>query len=238
MSTFTITDTVGDIVSRRPELSRIFEKSGITYCCSGTITLSEACLKKGINPEMILAALNAPGSTAGGNGTGDVESMPLAELADHIEKTHHEYLREEFPRLEAMTTRVASVHGEHDPRLLDVRDTFLGLRAEMESHMMKEERILFPMVRQLEESADVPEFHCGSLAGPIGQMELEHSDAGSAVERLSALTDGFVPPEWACNTYRAMLNALAYLESDLRTHVHKENDILFPRALALESSKR
>lgn len=237
MNRFTITDTVGDIVTRQPELSRVFEQAGIDYCCGGKRTLENACAQKGIDPRVILTALSKMVSTLDRKETVDVAAMSLANLADHIEKTHHGYLKQEFPRLDAITDKVASVHGDHEPRLHDVRETFLALRAEMESHMMKEERILFPMIRDLEASSSAPVFHCGSLSGPIGQMEAEHGDAGAALERLRTLTDGFSPPEWACNTYRAMLNALAHLESDLHQHVHKENNVLFPRALALEAEK-
>ena len=105
-------------------------------------------------------------------------------------------------------------------------------------YMLKEEQILFPMIRQLEASQSVPAFHCGSVGNPIGQMELEHDQAGAALVQLRALTDGFNPPDWACNTYRAMLDALAGLEHDLHQHVHKENNILFPRAIALESERQ
>ena len=103
--------------------------------------------------------------------------------------------------------------------------------------MMKEERILFPMVREIEASATAPLFHCGSLANPIRQMESEHEQAGSALARLRELTDGYTPPDWACNTYRAMLEALAGLERDMHHHVHKENNVLFPRALVMEREK-
>jgi len=162
----------------------------------------------------------------------------LTALADHIEATHHAYLRTELPRLCTLTSKVASVHGDKDVRLAAVRDTLAALAAEMGQHMLKEERILFPMIRQLDASESVPAFHCGSLANPIGQMELEHDQAGAALVQLRALTDGFNPPEWACNTYRAMLDALAHLEQDLHQHVHKENNILFPRAIELEIQRR
>ncbi|MEI6084741.1 MAG: iron-sulfur cluster repair di-iron protein [Verrucomicrobiota bacterium] len=223
------TDTVGSIVAQRPALSRVFEEAGIDYCCGGKLPLAEACRKKGIDPQAFLLKLTATTAT---NATGvDAAAMTLTALADHIETTHHAYLKSELPRLEAMTEKVARVHGGEDARLQQVHATFLALAAEMASHMMKEEQILFPMVRQLESSATAPVFHCGSLANPIGQMELEHEHAGAALAKLRELTDGFNPPDWACNTYRAMLDALAHLEGDLHQHVHKENNILFPRAI-------
>jgi regulator of cell morphogenesis and NO signaling len=161
--------------------------------------------------------------------------MSLTELADHIEQTHHTYLRSEFPRLDWLTRKVASVHGEHEPRLRQIRMTFLEFVQELSSHMMKEEQFLFPMLRRLEASKSSVAFHCGSLANPIGQMELEHQSAGSALERFRELSDGYNAPDWACNTFRAMLDALAHLERDMHQHVHKEENILFPRAIKLEA---
>ena len=235
--TFQATDTVGSIVTQQPALSRVFEQAGIDYCCGGKIPLAEACRQKGLDPQQFLATLQAAAADAAGGGV-EPGALTLTALADHIEATHHTYLRTELPRLAAMTAKVATVHGLHDVRLAQVRDTYAGLAAEMASHMMKEEQILFPMVRQLEDSATVPAFHCGSLANPIRVMESEHDQVGAALAALRELTDGFTPPDWACNTYRAMLDTLAGLERDTHQHVHKENNILFPRALAMEADKR
>lgn len=233
---FKTTDTVGSIVAQCPALSRVFEHAGIDYCCGGKISLAQACVKKGIDPQTFLGQLEEVGAAAG-NASVDAAAMTLTALADHIVATHHAYLKSELPRLEAMTFKVAKVHGGEDARLRQVHETFLGLAAEMTSHMMKEEQILFPMVRHLEVSPTAPVFHCGSLANPIRMMEMEHDQAGGALAKLRELTDGFNPPDWACNTYRAMLDALAHLEGDLHQHVHKENNILFPRAIALESQR-
>jgi regulator of cell morphogenesis and NO signaling len=163
-------------------------------------------------------------------------AMTLTQLADHIEATHHAWLRQEFPRLTQMTEKVASVHGHSDQRLASVAAIFAALRAEMESHMFKEERILFPLIRQLEASGSAAHSHCGTIANPIRVMEMEHDSAGGAVGEMRTLTDGFTPPAGACNTYRAMLDTLRQLEADLHQHVHKENNVLFPRALELEAS--
>jgi len=234
---FNITDPVGSIVTKWPAASRVFEQVGIDYCCGGKIPLDQACRNQGIEPQPILAALEKL-VAAGTEPVVNATALTLTALADHIEATHHAYLRTELPRLCTLTSKVASVHGDKDVRLAAVRDTLAALAAEMGQHMLKEERILFPMIRQLDASESVPAFHCGSLANPIGQMELEHDQAGAALVQLRALTDGFNPPEWACNTYRAMLDALAHLEQDLHQHVHKENNILFPRAIELEIQRR
>ncbi len=235
MSSFQIEDTVGAIVARRPVLSRVFEQAGVDYCCGGKKTLGEACLEKGLDAQSLLAALEQCDSAGTDEPVVDAASMSLSELADHIEQTHHAYLRSELPRLDWITHKVASVHGELDPRLHQIRETFAAFAAELSSHMMKEEYILFPMIRQLERSTTAPKFHCGSLANPLSQMESEHHDAGSALEQFSELSDGYTPPDWACNTYRAMLDALAHLRFDMHQHVHKEESILFPNALKLEA---
>jgi regulator of cell morphogenesis and NO signaling len=234
MFTLKITDTVGDVMTRRPARSRAFEQAGIDYCCGGKKTVEEACREKGIDPTAFLAVLDDAALPVGDGPVVDPVAMSLAELADHIERTHHVYLRAELRRLDTLTSKVAAVHGAKDPRLHGVRETFLALAEELSSHMMKEERVLFPLVRRLETGDEAPAFGCGTLAHPMRQLELEHERADSALQRLRELTDGSVAPPWACNTYRALLDALAHLERDLHQHIHKENNILFPRALAME----
>ena len=235
---FRITDPVGSIVTKWPAASRVFEQVGIDYCCGGKIPLDQACRKQGIDPQPILAALEQLATATRCEPVVNAIALTLTALADHIEATHHAYLRTELPRLSALTTKVAAVHGDKDLRLVQIRDTLAALAVEMTSHMLKEEQILFPMIRALDATQSAPAFHCGSLANPIGRMELEHDQAGAALARLRVLTDGFSPPDWACNTYRAMLDALAQLEQDLHQHVHKENNVLFPRAIELEIQRR
>lgn len=233
MDRFDINMTVGEIVTRQPELSRVFERLGIDYCCGGKISLQDACNRKSLNPQEVLTMLEGNREGIGAGTEADLAAMTLTELADHIERTHHAYVKSESPRLRAMAEKVASVHGAHDRRLATVRDTFIGLADEMSSHMMKEEHILFPLIRQLESGAETAFGRCGSIVGPINQMEAEHADAGDALARLHTLTDGYTPPEWACNTYRALLDGLQKFEFDLHQHVHKENNVLFPRAMKM-----
>ncbi len=237
MKTFELENTVGEIVTHCPALSRIFEAEGIDYCCGGKKTIAEVCRTKGRDPEVLLTKLRESAAAMAHEPTVDAAAMSLTELADHVEQTHHAYLRRELPRLDAMTRKVASVHGDKDARLAQLRDTFLGFAAGMNSHMMKEEQILFPMIRHLAASATAPNFHCGSLANPIRQMEREHDEAGFALARHRELTDQYTPPDWACNTYRAMVDGLASLERDMHQHVHKENNILFPRAIQREAQQ-
>lgn len=237
MTAFQVQDTVGAIVRDYPSLSRLFEQAKVDYCCGGKKTLEDACRQQGIDPQEFLkqlenAADRAPESEI------NVTSLTLTELADAIEHSHHSYLRSELPRLEAIVTKVARVHGDKEPRLHQIKDVFLTVSQELLTHLMKEEQVLFPAIRQLEASETLPTFHCGSLTNPIAQMVREHDEAGMALAQLRELTDDFTPPDWACNTYRAMLDGLLEFERDMHQHVHKENNVLFPKAIALELQKK
>ncbi len=229
--------TVGELVVENPSRARVFEKFGIDYCCGGKIPLAQACGKRGADIEIVLEALQQCETGASPESQKDWSKEPMTSLVDHILLTHHAYLREEFPRLTQLTERVAQVHGERRSELLQVRDVFMALRNELEMHMQKEEQILFPMIKQLDsDPAGETVGHCGSIANPISMMEHEHDNAGDALGQLRDLTGGFVPPEDACNTYRVMLDSLANLEADLHQHIHKENNILFPMAIARETN--
>lgn len=234
-----VTDTVGEIVAHRPAMSRLFEEAGIDYCCGGKKPLEEACRKKGIDAIAFLATLEAAAAKDknGEEPVVDAATMSLAELADHIEETHHAYLHSELPRVGALAEKVASVHGEVDPRLVQVKEVFLTFARDLAPHLTKEEEVLFPMVRQRGTGEAHPLIHCGTLAELVRQMESGHDQAGAALARLRELTDDYMPPEWACNTYRALLDALEHLERDMHQHVHKENNVLFPRALEMEGNK-
>lgn len=236
MTTFQLNDTVGAIVRDHPALSRLFEQAKVDYCCGGQKTLNEACRLRGINPQDFLTELEdcAAAETAPELNLAD---LSLTELANHIEQVHHAYLHAELPRLEKLATKVAAVHGEKEPRLVQIKNVFLALSAELTSHLMKEEQILFPLIRRMELSDTLPSFHCGSLINPINRMGFEHDEAGAALAQLRQLTDDYTPPAWACNTYRALFNALETFEQDMHQHVHKENNVLFPRSILLEQEK-
>jgi regulator of cell morphogenesis and NO signaling len=148
----------------------------------------------------------------------------LDSLIDHILVTYHRPLEEELPRLEFMARKVFRVHGERQPEMLGgILSTLLALKGELESHMSKEEQVLFPMIRQGQG---------GGAGAPVSVMEHEHESAGKALQRLRELTDGYETPEGACNTWRALWAGLADLETSMHQHIHLENNILFPRALA------
>jgi regulator of cell morphogenesis and NO signaling len=221
------TCTVGELVAERPARSRVFEELGIDYCCGGKQSLAEACARKGLDPEEVGRLLDAPG---GAVPEVDWREPPLAVLCDHIVQTHHLYLRQELPRLRGLLAKLARAHGERHPGLREAVAVFGAFADELSAHMEKEERVLFPLVARIE-SGEVPP--TPFVLRPIAVMEAEHEDAGRALATLRHLTDGYTVPAGGCNTYRAAMAGLAELEADMHAHVHKENNILFPRAARL-----
>ena len=235
-TTFDVQMTVGQMVAERPSRARVFERRGIDFCCGGKKALTQACADRGVELDTVVNELIS--ADAGGEADQrNWNEATLTELADHIQATHHAYLRQELPRLSAMTTKVAQAHGDRHPEVWLVREVFDALRAEMEAHMFKEEQILFPAIRRLEANSGEPCFHCGSIQNPIRVMEQEHDGAGDALARMRKLTGDYTVPADACNTFRAMLSSLAELEADMHQHVHKENNVLFPRAIAAEAAQ-
>lgn len=236
MTTPDISITVGQLVADRPSRSRVFQQLGIDFCCGGKKPLEEVCLAKGLDPNTVLQTLLASESgTTGTDNAADAAKMTLTELCDHIESTHHDYLRRELPRLHQMINKVAAVHGGNYPWMIEVFEVFVPFTRELTSHMMKEEQILFPMIRGLQSGKTGLAGDCGgTVANPIHMMEHEHDDAGDALRRMNELTNGYTPPADACNTFRAALDGLRELELDMHQHVHKENNVLFPRAIELE----
>ena len=229
MNSLNTQTTVGDIVRAQPSRSRIFEGLGIDYCCGGKKPLAEVCAAKGLDPATVVAMLTALDGIPE-TSSANPDAMSLSALCDHIVQVHHEYLREELPRLDFMTRKVAAVHGEHEPRLLEIRQVFTEFNAAMSSHTVEEETLIFPAIRELE-TTDRATDKVSSLKASLEKLESEHDQAGAALVRLNELTDGYNPPEWACNTFRALYDGLSNLEKETHQHVHKENNVLFPRAL-------
>ena len=220
------TTTVAEIASALPASVRLFQRHGIDFCCGGKTPLATVCQQKGIPFADVTRALDAlPTGPAGDDR--DWTREPLARLADHIVATYHDALRDELPRLEGMAVKVAKVHGARAPHLVRLASVVQELSADLHAHMQKEEGVLFPAIRALERGAAR-----GSIAAPIAVMEHEHDQAGALLSELHAISDGYAAPDWACDTFRALYQGLSELESTMHVHVHLENNILFPRALA------
>ena len=229
--------TVGQLVTERPARARIFESFGIDYCCGGKKPLAQAIRENDLDAHTVLRILDTFDEQSGIPAERDWSAATLTELADHIEQTHHAYLKRELPRLEFLVNKIANRHGPHRPQLVELAEVFRAFKAELESHMQKEEVVLFPICRQFEAANAPREFHCGSVQNPVAVMVREHDDAGDALKRMRELTDDYSVPDDACGTYRAAFDSLRELEFDMHRHVHKENSILFPKVIELEQRR-
>lgn len=236
MITITENSTVGEVAGSVPASVRVFQQYGIDFCCGGGKTLAQACEEKGVPVERVLARVEQAQQPAGGEQTADWNSTSLAKLIDHILAKHHAYLWAELPRLDTMLAKVIEAHGQKHPESLHpLGKLYAGLRRELQEHMWKEENILFPLIKQLEEAhkgggRNLPGMPVG---GPIQMMEIEHEAAGNALRQMREVTSGYQVPPDGCATYRALLDGLKTLEDDLHEHIHLENNILFPRAMKL-----
>ena len=161
--------------------------------------------------------------------------MGLTDLVDHLEATHHRYLWDELPRLSALVAKIVSVHGDRHPELAQVEACFGEIRHDLEPHLLKEERVLFPMIRELDVATEPVSFHCGTLRNPISMMLREHDAVGDLLAQLRRLTNGYRPPADGCASYVACYAGLAEMEADTHLHIHKENNLLFPRVVRIES---
>ena len=232
MSDITTTSSLAEIIEALPGSRRTFESLGLDYCCGGQRSLDDACADLALDPSAIVEELHR----AAEEPAPDWASMAPATLVDHLEAVHHAYLHTEMERLTALAEKVASVHGERHPELADVERTYAELRADLEPHLLKEERILFPAIRQLAAGEPPTAVPGGSVHAPISVMLRDHDRAGDLLAELRRLTDGYQPPADGCASYRALYEGLAELEADTHLHVHKENNVLFPAVLALEGT--
>ena len=229
--------TIRDLVANDYRTAAVFERHGMDFCCSGGRTLAQACHDGGVELEALLRELDdvlvAPAS-----GVPPFKDWDARALIDYIVSTHHAFVRQAIPPLVEHTHKVADVHAARHPELTHIARLVDRIAAEMIDHMEKEERILFPFIQTLEsarvQGVPTPAPPFGSLQSPIHAMETEHRFAGDATEEIRALTDGYRAPADACATYRVCLQELAAFQRDLHAHVHLENNILFPKALALE----
>jgi len=232
------TDTVGKIAADAPGTTRDFENLGIDYCCGGNRTLSEACAQANLSVDEVIARLEKSAGVTSPESR-DWQRQSLADLISHINSTHHVFVRSECPRIEALAAKVAAKHGPRYPELIKVQQVFSELARELTVHLMKEEQILFPYVLRMEESVlsgePAPPAMFGTVRNPIHMMIQEHDGAGEALEELRSITGNYKLPDDSCTSYRVLYEALQGFESDLHQHIHLENNVLFPRATAMES---
>lgn len=232
--------TVRDLVTSDFRAAAVFQRFGIDFCCGGGKPLADACLAKQLDERHVLDELNRACATPD-EATPRFADWQADDLTRHIVGRHHGYCRELMPAIAAHTRKLAEVHGPAHPELIEMAEIFGRVCAEMEVHMAKEEAILFPYIDLLAASrrGGVQPFPApfGDVGNPIRVMEAEHESAGAAMARIRELTDGYAAPEDGCTTWRVTLQELDAFERDLHIHVHLENNVLFPKALALAETR-
>ena len=228
---------VGDVVSANINSAHVFKKYGIDFCCGGGISIQKACEKKNVNLESLLLDLKNLDENV--MPSQNFKNWELDFLIDYIVNTYHIYLKESLEMLDAYASKVARVHGEGHPRVVKIYEWFLAVKEELTAHMQKEEMVLFPYIKELVASnradSNIELSHFGSVQNPISMMETEHEKAGDILKEIGKLSDNYNPPDWACNTFKALYAKLDEFEQDLHLHVHLENNILFPKAILLET---
>ncbi len=231
------TSTIKQIVTDDYRAASVFEKYSLDFCCKGGVTIDQACAEHNFDPMPVFEALEKLRQEPDSGGHTFAEWGP-DELITYIVNVHHAYVREAIPVISAHTRKVASVHGANHPEVIQIARHFEEVAAELWSHMMKEEKMLFPYATALVQAKkngvriEPPPF--GSVQNPIRMMEAEHQSAGDALYAVRALSGNYTPPEDACTTYRVSFSELQHFERDLHEHVHLENNILFPKVLELE----
>lgn len=229
--------TVGEVATEIPGAIRIFETWGIDYCCGGVTPVTEACQSAGKTVEELAAAL-AQAAVPPGPLSRDWSRESLASMARFLVDAYHDYTREELDTVLALAEKVKGVHGHRRPELARVHELVGAVAADMRPHMLKEEQVLFPYVDQLEAAgttggpAPTPFF--GTVKNPVRMMMLEHDAVGALLRDLRATTSGFTVPDDGCFSYRELFRRLAELEAKTHEHIHLENNIYFPAAIALE----
>lgn len=220
--------TIADIVLEHPECARVFGANKIDFCCGGKVTVAHACEARGLDFASIWSQLQAAVERrASGAGARDYRAMSTPALLAHVIERHHGYLREAMPQVRAMADKVARVHGERNPKLVELDRVVQRLVATLEAHLDREERVLFPALMTCTGArADA------ALREELATMHRDHEDVGAALARIRTLADEFSPPSWACTTYRTLLRELETMEGDIHQHVHIENNVVMPRYTA------
>ncbi len=229
--------TIGEIVAEDYRTAPVFQSLGVDYCCKGNRTLSEVCDSMGIETEVVMADLNAA-TKQKVNAEPEYQSWPADKLADHIQNKHHRYVEEKIPLIMQNLEKLCNVHGLAHPELFEIAEQFNLSSGELAMHMKKEELVLFPFIKNMvaskEKSKRVSKPYFDTVQNPIKMMKHEHDIEGARFQRINELTDGYVLPKDACNTYGVTFAMLKEFEEDLHLHIHLENNILFPMAIEME----
>jgi len=215
--------TIAEIVSEDISTASVFKKYNLDFCCGGGKTVENACKKANIDVNTVVNDLisNTSNKTTPNLNFKDWDAV---FLIDYITNVHHTYVKDNLAIINEFAQKVATVHGHHAPETVEIASLFLSLSEELQSHLVKEEEVLFPAIR---EKANNSFYEYGTEV--ISVLEDEHDAAGDIVKKIQELSSNFTPPEWACNTYKALYHKLDEFINDLYQHIHLENNILFSK---------
>lgn len=231
--------TIGQIVANNFRSADVFKKYKIDFCCKGGSSLKDICSEKNLDFDLIRNELEQKMMAGPSSFEPRYQDIPVDVLFRHIEQRHHAYIREHIPLILEYLNKVNKVHGRNHPELNEVMMQFINCSQELKHHMVEEESILFPAINKLAECEREGEtlnraFFFGTLSGIVGTMRNEHIIEGHRASRIAELTNNFTPPADACATFKVLYYKLEEFTNDLFTHIHLENNILFPKAIELE----
>ena len=233
----TIEKTIGQIVAEDYRIAQVFKNHGIDFCCKGDRSVEEVAQKNNVDASLLYKEIEAI-QNLNTNESIDFKSWSLDLLADYIEKKHHRYVEEKIPVLKQYLHKLCKVHGSRHPELFEITEHFNASAGELTAHMKKEELILFPIIRKMIDvnlkGTEMSKPHFGTVENPIEVMMNEHENEGDRFREIDRLSNSYTPPADACNTYQVTFSLLKEFEDDLHQHIHLENNILFPKAIALE----
>ncbi len=231
-------ETLGEIATKDLRKAQVFKKYGLDFCCGGKKTVKQACAEKGLDVTKVEQELQNADKTSSTARPLPFNDWSLDFLADYIVNTHHSYVRNTIPDLSNFAAKVARVHGTRHPELLEINNLTQLVCSELSSHMVKEEKVLFPAIKNLvaakNNNTSPDAASTAVINGAINTMEEEHETVGNALEKIRQLSMNYALPSDACASYSFLYKTLEEFEDDLHTHVHLENNILFPKALEIE----
>jgi regulator of cell morphogenesis and NO signaling len=222
--------TIGEIVALDHRAAELFKEAGIDFCCGGKKSIDETCSEKGIDKSELIRKLEVLKSTPNTTTHNFMEWEP-GFLCDYIVNTHHKYVLKTLPDLVMYTEKIASVHGKGHPELEEVASLFSKINKELLQHLKNEEEVLFPSIKEVLVSGSKKSK--ADIISEIARLSGEHEFAGGAMDRINVITSGYKVPADGCDTYHVTFKLLSQFEDDLHTHVHLENNILYPKALTL-----
>lgn len=235
----TSSQSIGEIISKHSTAAAILQRFDIDLCAQAGQPLERACAELQLSVDQVLEKLADAEIDEPGAAPADPATLSISRLIQHIVRIHHRRVRQQLPQLLEMSEVLAAKRGDRAPELNAVKTLLYGLRADLNAHIEKEEQILFPFISQMDQDSTVvypPAHACfRSVTQPVFMMVQEHESAAHIVAELNRITNGFQPPAWACTTHTALFDGLKAFESDLKQHIHLENEVLFPRAIELET---